>query len=72
MIMYTYICDTEVVTRYEHVPGRGFRATARRPLASLRPEVAATLRAKARLCGGHASVYLDDKGNIIDTPGVLP
>lgn len=72
MIKYSHIRGTKIATLYVLVPGHGFRTAVRQPLASLRPEVAATLQMKARLHGRHASVYLDAEGNIIDTPEVLP
>lgn len=70
MIMYAYISG-DVATLYVYQQGWGFTPSTNIPLSALRPDIVTLLRVKARLSTGHVNVYLNDEGNIIDTPEVL-
>jgi len=71
MIMYAYSSGNSLATIHVYQQGRGFRIDTTIPLDDLRPDIATLLRVKARLSTDHVNVYLDDEGNIIDTPEVL-
>lgn len=71
MIMYAHIGGSSQAAMYVYQQGRGFRIDTTIPLDDLRPDIATLLRVKARLSTGHVNVYLNDEGNIIDTPKVL-
>lgn len=72
MIMYAHLHPSSQATLFTLIPGRGFRSNINIPLKDLRPDIAALLQVKSRLCGGVANVYLNNEGNIIDTPETLP
>ena len=67
MIMYGYMDGSTVAVLYEIEDG-GFRYKMQVLLADMRPELATLLKVKARMVDSPISVYLDDEGNVIDTP----
>lgn len=70
MIMYGYKGGNDAAGLYEF-SGAAFHYKTLVKLSDLRPEIATLLRVKARIACGTVSVYLDDEGNVIDTPEIL-